>query len=117
MKDLKTEWFLNNKLIPMLYIINGNQHVETDKTQWIERNQTFVYFQMAAENIKELIEKAQQFLSENSFQRARATINDAIDLVNEEKDKFLGGLNPNISEQDLADWYGGCSFIYSQVSI
>lgn len=76
----------------------------------------FGSFQMEANNITGLIEKGVDALKDEDWVSAKHYILQAIAGINNEKEAFLTGLHNDTSmEQQLADWYGGCSFILNKV--
>ncbi|XP_045159228.1 helicase with zinc finger domain 2-like isoform X2 [Mercenaria mercenaria] len=71
---------------------------------------------MEAKNIADLIQKGHEALDSDDAESAKLYALKAIAGTNYEKDKFLTGLlNVTVTEQQLADWYGGCSFILNQI--
>lgn len=71
---------------------------------------------MAERNISDLIQKGHEALGIGDNVKAKRLVLQAIAGANIEKETFITGLNRTLSEQQLADWYGGCSFILNQVS-
>lgn len=71
---------------------------------------------METNNITGLIQKGQDAMDDEDWTSAKQYILQAIAGINNEKETFLTGLhNDRAMEQQLADWYGGCSFILNKV--
>lgn len=71
---------------------------------------------MAMANISKLIQEGQDALQAGRKMDAKRKALQAIVGINIEKDKLLSRQKTCVSEQDLGDWYGGCSFILNSVS-
>jgi hypothetical protein len=70
---------------------------------------------MAARNISRLIQESQDALEANDIAGAKQKALQAIAGINIEKDKLLKDVQTDINEQQLGDWYGGCSFVMNRV--
>ncbi|XP_060606182.1 helicase with zinc finger domain 2-like, partial [Ruditapes philippinarum] len=70
---------------------------------------------MEAKNISGLIEKSHEALAEGDEENAKRFALQAIIGINNEKETFLTGLHVTVTEQQLADWYGECSFILNTI--
>ncbi|XP_052254570.1 helicase with zinc finger domain 2-like [Dreissena polymorpha] len=71
--------------------------------------------QMAGENISDLIEQSHIAADDGDIDGARTLALKALVGACKEKDDYLNGLNPGIQEQQLADWFGECSFVFNKI--
>ena len=71
---------------------------------------------MAGEKISDLIEQSHIAADDGDIDGARTLALKALVGACKEKDDYLNGLNPGIQEQQLADWFGECSFVFNKVS-
>lgn len=70
---------------------------------------------MAEDKIDEVIEHARSALDDLDLDKARHYAQEAVALIIKEKDDFLAGINIGRTEQQLADWFGACSYVFSEV--
>ena len=70
---------------------------------------------MASRNISRLIQESQDALEAGDIKGVKQKVLQAIAGINIEKDKFLTNKQTDIDEQQLGDWYGGCSFVMNTV--
>ncbi|XP_053391003.1 uncharacterized protein LOC128553844, partial [Mercenaria mercenaria] len=70
---------------------------------------------MSARNIDRLIQEGQDAFHAGNNAGAKQKALLAIAGINIEKERLLTGKNTDINEQQLGDWYGGCSFIMNKI--
>ncbi|KAH3699068.1 hypothetical protein DPMN_074022 [Dreissena polymorpha] len=70
---------------------------------------------MAGENISQLIFHSKIAADLGDTNRARILALQAIFGACKERDDYLNGLNPVIQEQQLADWFCGCSVVFNKI--
>ncbi|XP_053394362.1 helicase with zinc finger domain 2-like isoform X2 [Mercenaria mercenaria] len=71
--------------------------------------------EMAARNIARLIQEGQDAFQAGNKEGAKQKALQAIAGINIEKEKLLTGKKTDINEQQLGDWYGGCSFVMNKI--
>ncbi|XP_052774243.1 helicase with zinc finger domain 2-like isoform X1 [Mya arenaria] len=70
---------------------------------------------MPGKNISKLIERAHEAAGRDDVKGAKKQVLQALVGIKEEQDRLSTGLGPVVSEQQLADWFGECSFIFNQI--
>ncbi|XP_045159204.2 helicase with zinc finger domain 2-like isoform X2 [Mercenaria mercenaria] len=70
---------------------------------------------MAARKISSLILESQDALKAFNKPEAKQKALQAIVDINIEKERLLTGKKTDINEQQLGDWYGGCSFVMNKI--
>lgn len=68
-------------------------------------------------NVSDLVQKAQDACKRGDRANAKRFALEAIAGANIAKENFLTGVHSSgsVTDQQLADWYGGCSFVMNKV--
>jgi len=61
------------------------------------------------------VERALEAVFKGNFDEARRLALQAVVGISAEKDLFLEGLGQTATAQQLADWFGQCSFVFNAV--
>jgi len=65
--------------------------------------------------VNNLIEYSKEALEKGDVNKAKSFAFKAVDIVHGEKLIFLKGASTERTEQQLADWFGVCSFLFNEV--
>lgn len=66
-------------------------------------------------NVSDFVQKAQDACKKGDRLNAKRFALEAIQGANIAKENLLTGVHSNVTDQQLADWYGGCSYVLNQI--